>query len=220
LAITNGLITLDDYAQFLGFQTPNDPVKKADVEWAIEVASESIRQHCGRWFLAETSSARYYDSPNGTWLDIDDATAVTEVAVDTGGDNTFTVVDSSGYQLLPVGGRSPSLGAVPYNAILRINSVWPNGAYVTQFPNVAWYPNNTRRGRIRVTASWGWAALPEAIKRACAIYTQDLLRDKEASFGGILSTAEGVTIMSRMPRRVTDLCAPYRRIERVGTVIA
>lgn len=211
MAITNGFITLDEYAQYLGYQTPIDSVKRADVEWAVEVASEAIRQFCGRWFLTETAGARYYDSDTRTsltkWLNIDDATAITEVAVDTTDTGVYAILAATDYQLLPVGGRSTSLGSVPYNAIQRLGSYWPT-------------INGNRRGRVKVTGTWGWAAVPEPIKRACAIFTQDLLRDKEAVFGGIMSTAEGITIMSRMPRRVSDLCTPYRRVERVGPVIA
>jgi hypothetical protein len=209
--LTNHLINTDEYAQFLGYPTPTDPDKLADLEWAMEAASEAIQSYCGRAFLSETpASARYFDSEDSRRLDIDDCTAVTEIAVDTGGTGTFTALAATEYQLLPPGGRSRTLGVVPYQAVMRIGGLWPHR---NRYPLT--FTASHRVGLVRVTALWGWTAVPHPVKRATAIFTQDLLRDKEATFGGVATTTEGVTIMSRMPRRVADLCGPFRRMDVV-----
>jgi hypothetical protein len=77
-----------------------------------------------------------------------------------------------------------------------------------------WPTLNTRVGAVKVTAVWGWASVPTPVKRACAIYAHEMLRDREATFGGVLATTEGVAIGARMPQRVRDLLAPFRRVER------
>lgn len=200
MAITGGLITLAELAQFTGYAVPTDPAKVSDVESAIESASRSIEQFCGREFHATTSSARYFDSLDGVIVRIDDASTVSAIAVDSGDDGTHATAVTT-YQLLPHGGRSLVLGAVPYTAVkaLRFN-VWPT--------------TNERAGAVKVTGVWGWSAVPTAVKRSCAVYAHELLRDREATFGGVLATTEGVAIGARIPQRVRDLLAPYRRVER------
>ncbi len=201
--VRNDLIDEADYAMYVGYSTPTDPVKKENVLWAIGAASHTIQQFCGRRFIPVASSVRYFDADGTRWLDIDDATAVTEIAVDSSGTGTYTVLDGSGYQLVAVA-KTVELDG-PYVAARRVGPYfWPGAT--------------TRINTVRVTAAWGWTSVPEPIKRACAVYAQDLLRDPEAAFGGILATAEGIAIGSRMPRRVVDLCVPYRRMDVVGGI--
>lgn len=201
MSITNGLITLGELAQFTGYAAPTAPDKIADAESAIETASRSIEQFCGREFHATTSSARYFDSRDGVIVHIDDCVSVSAVAVDSGDDGNYSTTVTA-YQLLPHGGRDPLLGAVPYSAVKALTfNVWPTC--------------NARTGSVRVTGVWGWSAVPTAVKRACAVYAHEMLRDREATFGGVLATTEGVAIGARIPQRVRDLLAPYRRGERV-----
>lgn len=200
MSITDGLITLAELAQFTGYQVPVDPVKAADCESAIETASRSIEQYCGREFHPTSSSARYYDTRDGVYVWIDDAVSISSVEIDEGDSGTYTA--TTDFQALPHGGRGVLLGAVPYNALKALSlNVWPT--------------LNDREGAVKVTAVWGWAAVPTPVKRACAVYAHEMLRDREATFGGVLATTEGVAIGARIPQRVRDLLAPYRRAERV-----
>jgi hypothetical protein len=200
MTIDNGLITLEELAQFTGYPVPTDPSKIADVESAIETSSRSIEQYCGREFHQSASSPRYFDTRDGYYVWIDDAVSVSLVEIDEGDSGVYTA--ATNYQLLPNGGRDLLLGAVPYSSLKALTiDVWPT--------------LNDREGAVKVTAVWGWAAVPTPVKRACAVYAHEMLRDREATFGGVLATTEGVAIGARIPQRVRDLLATYRRAERV-----
>ena len=47
-----------------------------------------------------------------------------------------------------------------------------------------------RRGRLQVTAKWGWAAVPSVVTEACRILSTDLWKRKHAPFGIQTATVE------------------------------
>lgn len=204
MTITNGLITAADLAAYLGVNQPNDPVRSAQWDDAITSASRWIERYTGRQFHSSgtSPSARYFDAIDYRTVHIDDCRSITSVAVDTGDDGTHatTVTD---YQALPVGGRDPLLGEVPYTSLRALSyDVWEH--------------HNDRLGSVKVTGLWGWASVPDDVQRACAILTQDLLRDPESAFGGLAIAADGVVLGARIPARVTGILAPWRRMDRVA----
>lgn len=205
MTITNGLLTAAEYTAYTGADVPQG-LRLTQWESAIEVASRWVEQHTGRQFHetdtsgSPTPSARYFDNV-GDKVDITDCQSVTSVATDTGDDGTYaTTLTSTQYQLLPVGGWDDLLGQVPYTSIKQLQiSVWPTTA---------------RERPIKVTGLWGWTAVPVAVKRATAILVQDLLRDPETNFGGLVAQADGVVLGSRVPTRTIALLAPYVRVTR------
>jgi hypothetical protein len=202
MAIVNGLITAAEYAQFSGYPYPTDPTKILETDLSITMASRDIEQWTGREFHTTASSVRFFDSMDARTVNIDDCSAVSLVRADFGMDGTYAMTVTA-YQLLPVGGRTPVLGSVAYT---KLRGTLLAGAT---------FPINTiRLGSVEVTATWGWAAVPDLIKHATAIYAQDLLRDSQAGFGGLQVSDLGI-INSRIPQRVKDIIAPYRRIDRV-----
>lgn len=201
MTITNGLLTAAEYGAYTGVQIPNDPVRSGQWDDAITVASRWVEKYCGRQFhdSGAGTSARYFD-PVGMVVHIDDCQSITAVAVDTGDDGNYATTTTD-YQALPVGGRDALLGSVPYTALRALSST-------------TWVYDNDRLGSVKVTGLWGWTAVPDDVKRACAILTQDLLRDPESAFGGLAIAGEGVVLGARIPARVTGLLAAYVRIER------
>lgn len=201
MSITNGLISAADLSAYLGVNIPVDPVRSGQWDDAITAASRWIERYCGRQFHSSgaVATARHFD-PVGRDVHIDDCRSITSVAVDTGDDGTHatTVTD---YQALPVGGRDPLLGEIPYTTLRALSlSVWEY--------------HNDRRGSVKVTGLWGFSAVPDDVQRACAILAQDLLRDPESAFGGLAIAAEGVVLGARIPARVTGILAAWRRMDR------
>jgi len=203
MAITNGLITSAEYGAYVGKAVPSGD-RLAQWEESITVASRVVeRKITGRQFHKaavdpDVASARYFD-PTGAFVYIDDARTVTEVATcDDAG--TYTAVDASNYQLTPVGGRDPLLGLVPYTKIRALRYLWPQ--------------YTAREGVVRVTGTWGWTAVPDDVKHATCIITQDLLNDPDSNFGGLAVTDDGVVLAARIPARATILLAPFGRLER------
>lgn len=205
MAITNGLITAAEYSAYTGVTVPTG-TRLTQWESAIEVASRRIETHTGRQFhksdtdVSPTATARYYDAEGGL-VQIDDAYSVTTVELDSGDDGTHATATTN-YQLLPPYGRSPILGDVAYTALLPLTGLyWPCG--------------NARRGSVKVTALWGWSAVPDTVKRATEVFVQDLLRDPDTDFGGLSINAEsGLVVGSRIPDRTLTLLEPYVRYSR------
>ena len=205
MAITNGLLTAAEYGNYVELTAPTG-TRLTAWEQAITVASRWVEKHTGRQFHetdtggSPTASARYFDNI-GDIVDITDCQSVTEIATDTGDDGTYaTVLTSTQYQLLPVGGWDDLLGSVPYTAIKQLQiSVWPTTA---------------RERPVKVTGLWGWTAAPDDVKRATCILTQDLLRDSESKFGGLTVANDGIVLGSRVPARTLALLQPYVRVGR------
>lgn len=199
MSITNGLITADEYASYTGVPVPSGD-RGAQWDDAITVASRWVERYCGREFHQTTSSARYFDSRDGVLVHIDDAISVSAIAVDSGDDGNYSTTVTA-YQLLPHGGRDPLLGAVPYSAVKALSfTTWPMC--------------NDRQGSVKVTGLWGWSTVPDDVKRATAILTQDLLRDPESNFGGLTVAGDGIVLGARIPARVIGLLAGFVRLER------
>lgn len=201
MAITNGLITSAEYGAYVGRAVPTGD-RLAQWEMSITVASRVVERNVtGRQFHKpnpDEASARYFD-PSGAFVYIDDARTVTEVATcDDAG--TYTAVDASTYQLTPVGGRDPLLGLVPYTKIRALRYLWPQ--------------YTAREGVVRVTGTWGWTAVPDDVKQATCIITQDLLNDPDSTYGGLNVTDEGVVLAARIPARALILLARFVRYER------
>lgn len=187
------MLTLDELIVYIGAS----PAVGKERMWSDSagVAAGWAEKHTGRQFRRSTG-ARYFD-PTGDLVHIDDCTTITSVEVDWAGTGTHTPWD--GYQPLPAYGHDPDLGAVPYTSLLALHRPWPRVR---------------REGVVKVVGEWGWAAVPDDVKRAVAILTQDLLRDPHSSFGGLNVVDDGVVLGSRVPARTLDLLAPYERVER------
>ena len=201
MTITNGLITMAEYAAYVGISAPTDHLRYEQWGDAITVASRWVEKHCGRQFhdSGAVASARYYD-PLGEIVHIDDCRSITTVQVDTG-DNGLHETTTTDYQPLPAYGRDALLGAVPYTELLALSKL-------------TWRYDLDRRGSVKVTGLWGWSAVPDDVKRATAILTQDLLRDPESQFGGLAVAGDGIVLGARIPTRVTGLLAMYVRPAR------
>lgn len=200
MTITNGLLTAEEYSAYTGV-----PVQAGDrgAQWddAITVASRWVERYCGRQFhdSGDTPSARYFDA-RGAFVYIDDCRSITSVQVDDGDDGTHSTTVTN-YQALPAYGRDPLLGAVPYTSLKALSVLlWPY--------------DNDREGAIKVTGLWGWSAVPDDVKRATAILTQDLLRDPESNFGGLAIAGDGIVLGARIPARVIGLLSGFVRLER------
>lgn len=147
-----------------GYCTPSDvQARVADVadridyvEQVIEGASRAIDQHCGRRFWADTSAtARVYVARDAYCLDLYDISTTTgfELATDDNADGTYeTVWSAANYQLGPSNGILDGVEGHPYTYVQ---------AYGRSFPA------SGQRPLVRVTAAWGWAAVPAAVKSVC-----------------------------------------------------
>lgn len=144
-----------------------------NIQDAINASSGEIEKHCNRQFnRADTATARVYVPGDCYSVTVDDfwSTDGLVVEVDTYGDGSFsTVVPASDYELYPM------------NGVVDGQTGWPY--YEINFVNLELPIHHRRKGVVRVTAKWGWSAVPEAVRQATVIIAAETYQLKDAPFG-------------------------------------
>lgn len=189
MTITNGYATLVELkaVDVLNFSNTDHDTT---LETVIEGVSRAIDNFCGRHFY-NASETRYYTSPRSDILFADDIstsaglTLVTDDDGDRTYENTWATTD---YDLLPFNAVT---NGYPFNMI----GVTPNGVYT--FPAVS-------KG-VKVTATFGWAAVPKPINRACVLWSARLFKRYVTPLGQAGATAVG-NIVLNIPGPDPDIC--------------
>ncbi|GIH69444.1 phage head-tail connector protein [Sphaerimonospora thailandensis] len=161
---------------------------------AIAAACRAIDKRTGRTFgLAGTATARVFDpcgrvarERSGDVLLVDDIGSGDGLTVETGG-GTWTAVTA--YETRP--GNALAKGD-PVTGLLRVAGGWGSGG-----------------GRVRVTARWGWPAVPDDIELAARLQASRLYRRKDSPEGVAGSAEWGLMRLPRLDPDVQALVAPY-----------
>ena len=212
------LIDLATYKSLLGIQaglTQDD----AQITALLEPASKAVETYTGRSFAVSTGIAteRSFQYDGSGFLDVDDCTAVTAVSVNVPNVAPY-VLDSVAWTAMP------DNGPVTYYLLIHggpyIYGISPEMGFERNLDN---YPLQTYKpATVAVTATWGWAAVPEDVKLATALTIQNFVADSGKAEG---LTAEAIADWSRswgsrtggfqglaVPNRARDLLAAYQRI--------
>lgn len=190
------LVTTEEFQAYI--RDEQGVLEYADANDCVEVAEQMLEDICGRKWVAasEATSTRVY-APR-SWSDIiriHDCTTITAVT------NDGTTVAPSAYQLEPLNGLDWSGETRPYETIRYIGNFWAFDNY---------------RATVAVTATWGWPAIPDQIKRATLILAKDIAVHRDVNFGTIGSTDTG-PVRARQAPLIRDLTRRYRREEaKVG----
>ncbi|MCO4699311.1 hypothetical protein LRR80_05405 [Streptomyces sp. RO-S4] len=173
----------------------DDTSRDARAERAVRAASRAIERACGRRFwLDEDAQTRTYRLEGRTVRDADGALLLVDDIGDTGG-------------LLVEAGTGSSWAAVagfethPDNALA-------DGKPVTGLfrPSATWGRAGTR---VRVTALFGWPAVPDDIAEAALIQASRLFKRADSPEGVMGSSEWGVVRLSRRDPDVWALIEPY-----------
>ena len=199
MTITNGYATLAEYKSWNTIDTTS-ATDDAVIEQIIESISRQIDGICNRVFYVSTAIAKYYTAEEYDILRTDDISSATSFALetDTDGDGIYeTFWTATDYNLWPYQANNGR----PYISI----EIAANGNY--SFPS-------TKHG-VKVTALWGWTAIPLDVKTACLIGTdaeyharngQNLSTDTTITAAGVVMTPRG------LPRSAMDKLLPYKRV--------
>lgn len=166
------------------------------IEAAIAAASRAIDQRCARRFYADaTASARTYPARRATLagcgtqsLLVDDIADSADVIVETryGFGGTWSTLPT--WELGP--DNADAYGK-PWGRIVAASG---------------WLSDSVT---VRVTAVWGWPAVPDAIAQAAALLAARLYRRKDSP-QGVMGNAEWGTVrVSRTDPDVEALVAPF-----------
>ncbi len=176
-----------------------DTTDETTLALAVTSASRLIDSMCGRNFGLTTSAARYFDPLDGYCVPITDAATITAVATDDGYTGAYgTTWATTDWQAQPVGGIGPSgLTGWPLTRIVAIS-----GRTFNPYPY--------RPPYVKVTGTWGWAAVPDDVEMACVFLASEMFKAaREAPFGST-GLADFGPITIRGNRRVVDLLQPYK----------
>jgi hypothetical protein len=181
MAIVNGYATLPEIKAELRLTSSIDDAR---LERAVESASRVVDDICGREFFTTTSSTRVF-APAGDTVWLDDASALpTLVEQRPTPSAAFVVVAAAGYRV-----DSPPFGR-PYSRLVNLLADW--------------------QPEVRVTAPWGWPAIPTPVKSATLIEAVRLFKRADTP-EGVLQGEFGSIRMSRTDPDVMALCARYRK---------
>ena len=215
------LLSLSEAKTGLGIAA-TDTSQDSSLSQLLPMVTQAIRSETARDFgLPVVTETRTFEYDGSGYLDIDDATAITAVAVVATGYPSvaldFTLgqyrpmpplrVDSLVYYYIVLFdgvGFSPEMGFMQNLDRYYTEQAWPTGP---QF--------------IEVTGTWGWPTIPQDVKLA-AIWT---LQSWSGSAGGEGLTSEAIESYSRswagsnafdtqfgIPNRAKDLLANYTRL--------
>ena len=199
MAITNGYATLTDVKAALRIQ---DSLDDSLLETAIESASRMIDSYTARTFSNAGTATRNFAATDALNLIIDDAISVTTVqSTDEVGD-TYVTWGANDFQLEPLNSRSDGL-YMPYTGIRAV------GDYT--------WPVVDQQALCRITAVWGWAAVPTAIKQATIIQSSRLFKRLDSPLGVLGMGDMGQIRVSRyLDPDVEQLAMPFRIMRNFG----
>jgi hypothetical protein len=195
LAITNGYCTLAEVKAALRI---TDSIDDTLLETAVESASRLVDGFAGRNFYSAGSAVRYFTPEDRIVCEIDDLISLTSLEVsedlDAVFDQTWTASD---YQLEPLNGKVDGLTGWPST---RIRAV---GDYV--------FGTNIGEASVKVTGTWGWSAVPVAVKQATVIQASRIFKRLDSPLGVLSSPDLGyIRVGTRLDPDVQQLVEPYR----------
>lgn len=200
--------TLDELKAEKGI---SDVADDSTLQISLGAASRQIDGACGwRFWKDSVLTARYFTPDNPKCLYLLDETPADGIATATGLTVELDNDDSGTYEtnltvntdfvLVPRNAQA----AVPLRPYTEIELTGVN----------YWFPRSSyNRATVKITAKWGWPAIPDDIKKACLIQAQQLAKSKDAAFGvAALAAIDGAGMRAQAWNPLAlELIRPYRR---------
>jgi hypothetical protein len=188
-------------------KSPVMPSDNSVIIDAIDAASREIDGHCGRYFFQQQET-QYFSAdprdPSCLWLlpldDMDLAT-VTGLVVrsETSNDGLYPTAWTINVDFIcePINQSQGGITGWPYTKLRAIGGkVWP-----LRF--IPW-----QRDTVQIQGTWGWPAVPGAVKQACKILTAQSFKLGEAALG-VAGFGEFGFVRVRDIPRVEKILQPY-----------
>lgn len=166
---------------------------------ALSVASRSVDAYCHRQFnKADSASARVFSPKVHHSAIVDDFYTTDDLVIETDPnlDQSYSSLwTSTDYRLLPING-------------MRHGESWPFWQIKTRVFGVRCFP--AWEDSLRVTAVWGWASVPAAVKEATLILAEETFKLKDAPFG-VAGFGDFGMLRVRDNPKVASMLVPYRK---------
>lgn len=193
--MANEYATLALFKTYLGI---SDATRDDLLNQALASGSRSIDEACGQRFYLDGSASqrtynprrRIYSDASGDLLLVDAIGSTTGLVVEVGSGSSWTAVTD--YETFPDNALAKG---VPITGLLRPASLW------------TW--SYSSRTRVRITARWGWPAIPEAIETATLIQASRFFKRKDSPEGVLGSAEWGAVRLSRRDPDVWNLIEPF-----------
>lgn len=165
MAITNGYCSLNDLKASARI---TDNVDDALLELAIESASRLVDTYTQRNFYNAGTATRLYVPQDNYITEIDDLITITELKT-SDGDDFGTTWASKDYQLEPLNGIVDGITGHPATRIRAVDDFLFNVL--------------DGEATVRVIGTWGWSAVPTAVKQATVIQAARIFKRNDSPLG-------------------------------------
>lgn len=197
-------VTLDQFKAYALRVSPADTIDDVEAGIALRAACDAIDDACRRQFGQSAELEERYYTPE--WdlasrryvVRVDDIAETGEgfsVKVDADDDGTYsTNVALADVRKMPLNAEA---NGRPWHRLLLAESVGPPAF----------------EGSVMVTATFGWAAIPDAIKQATMLQAARFLKRREAVFGIVGSPDMGIgetRLLATLDADVAVALQPYR----------
>lgn len=195
MAITNGYATLAELKAVMRIPSA-DTIDDSLLETSIEAASRQLDGFCERVFY-NTSGTRVFVPNDSYVVETDDIVSITTIKTSSDGDGFDTTWAAKDYQLEPLNGRAGGI-VTPYTQIRAVDDfLWPVfGGEAT----------------VEINGTFGWSAVPIAIKQATLMLAQRQFKRYDSPLGVTGVGELGVIRVSRIDPDVQALVSPFRRV--------
>jgi hypothetical protein len=194
MAITNGYCTLQQLKDSLRI---TDNVDDTMLELAIETASRQIDDHCERVFYT-ASATRYYAPRDSYVVETDDIVSITTLKTSSAADGVYDITwATTDYQKEPLNGIA---GGIP-SPITHLRAV---DDYL--------FPLQDGETTVQVVGTFGWSAIPTAIKYATLLLGSRLFKRMDSPLGVAGIGDLGVIRVSRIDPDIDALIAPFKKM--------
>ncbi|MFF3346081.1 phage gp6-like head-tail connector protein [Streptomyces sp. NPDC002779] len=192
--MANEYVTLAELKSQFGVE-PDDDSRDTVLNRARASASRSIDSTTGRRFWLDATPVQRTFTPRGRIVRdddgelflVDDIGSAEGLIVETGSSASWSAV--TGYETSPDNALADGR---PITGLRRVLGTW-----------------GTSTSRLRVTARFGWPAVPDDIHEAALILASRLYKRKDSPEGIIGSAEWGVRNLSRRDPDVWNLIEPY-----------
>jgi hypothetical protein len=204
VSLVNAYVSLADVKTALRIPSA-DTTDDLMLTSAINAASRQIDGACDRVFFSESGS-RVYVPESSILVKTDDILTVTKLETSSG--DGFTVeIPAADFQLEPLNNR---VGGQAFPA----NRIRATGAFL--FPVFSQRSVNLDEATVRVTGTFGFTPVPNAVKQAALLLSIRIFKRLDsplavAGFGDM-----GVVRVGRTDPDVMALLSPFVRMRNVG----